>query len=179
MDKRELAELKNDLINRHWTEELHLGLQEIDEQDAIKIVESMNEEEINYKVNFRKFQEDYIADYLEYLWKISETSFWVHVKATFNEDVGLLWSDNMFYFERLCYENIPSSMLNVVVEYIGACADEEKQDLELLGCIVKSQAENFNRLPEIKNIISSLPLKNGQIAKRRVAEMVNKPCHYL
>lgn len=179
MDKKEREELKHDLINRHWTEELHLGLQEIDEEDAIKIVESMTEEEINYKVNLRRFQQDYIADYLEFLWEISETSFWEHVKATFNENVGLLWSDNMFYFEKLCYENIHSSMLMVVVEYIGNCADEEKQDLELLGCIIKSQVEGFNRLAEIKNIISSLPGKNAQIAKRRVTELINKPCHYL
>lgn len=179
MDKKEREELKHDLINRHWTEELHLGLQEIDEEDAIKIVESMNEEEIIYKVNSRRFQQDYIADYLEYLWEISEKSFWKHVKETFNENVGLLWSDNMFYFERLCYENIPSSILSVVVEYIGCCADEEKQDLELLGCIIKSQAEDFNRLAEIKNTISSFPVKNGKIANRRITEMINKPCHYL
>ena len=70
-------------------------------------------------------------------------------------------------------------MLRVVVEYIGNCADEEKQDLELLGCIIKSQVEGFNRLAEIKNIISSLPGKNAQIAKRRVTELINKPCHYL
>ena len=179
MDKKELAKLKNDLINRHWTEELHLGLQEIDEEDAKSIVESMDEEEINYKVNLRTHQEDYIADYLEYLWEISEVSFWKHVKAIFNKNVGLLWSDNMFYFERLCYEDIPSSMLSIVVEYIGTCDDKERQDLELLGCIIKSQVENYKRQPEINNIISSLPVEIGHIAKRRITEMIQTPCNYL
>lgn len=179
MDKKELEELKTDLINKHWTEELHLGLQEIDEDDAKKIVESMDEEDINYKVNFRTHQQDYIADYLEYLWEISETSFWKHVKATFNEEVGLLWSDNMFYFEKLCSYKIPSSMLSVVVEYIGSCDDKEKHDLELLGCIIKSQVENFKRLQEIHNIISSFPVKNRYVANSRITEMIHKPCEYL
>ena len=179
MDKKELEEIKTNLINKHWTEELHLGLQEIDEDDAKKIVESMNDEEINYKVNFRTYQEDYIADYLEYLWDISEISFWKHVKATFNEDVGLLWSDNMFYFEKLCNYRIPISVLGVVVEYIGSCDDKEKQDLELLGCIIKSQVENFKRLQEIQNIMSTFPIENRHIANRRITQMILQPCNYL
>jgi hypothetical protein len=179
MDKNEIEKLKFDLVNKHWTEELHLGLQEIDEEDARAIVESMDDDDINYKVNARRYQEDYIADYLEFLWEISEISFWKHVKATFDENVGLLWSDNMFYFEMLCHERIPSDVLSKIISYVGSCDDEEKQDLELLGCIIKEQVENFGRLPEIKNLISSLAEKQRYIAKKRTNEMINQQCNYL
>ena len=179
MDKKELEELKTDLVNKTWTEDLHSGLQEIDEDDARLIVESMDEDDINYKVNSRLYQEDYIADYLEYLWEISETSFWKHVKATFNKHVGLLWSDNMFYFEKLCSYKIPSSMLSLVIEYIGSCDDKEKQDLELLGCIVKSQVENFKRLQEVQNVIHSLPVNSRDVANSRITKMIHEPCKYL
>ena len=70
-------------------------------------------------------------------------------------------------------------MLSVVVEYIGSCDDKEKHDLELLGCIIKSQVENFKRLQEIHNIISSFPVKNRYVANSRITEMIHKPCEYL
>lgn len=179
MSEKKLVDQKNELMNEYWTENFHLSLQELDEDDAVKIVESLDEDEINFRVNARRYQEDYIADYLEYLWEISPESFWTHVKATFNEQVGLLWSDNMFYFERLCYENIPSNILFTIVDYIGNCPDDEKQDLELLGCIVKSQVELHKRLPEIKNLITSLSKEPADIANRRVIQMTNDQCSYL
>lgn len=79
-----------------WTEDLHHSLEELQPEDAKKIIESMTDDEIYQKVNNRKFQEDYIADYLEYLWDISESSFWKHVKTTL--DVN----QNLWLFVTLC-----------------------------------------------------------------------------
>lgn len=178
MDQTERNKLKHSLLNEHWTEDLHHGLKEIDKEDAKLIVESLDDNEINYKVNLRKFQEDYIADYIQYLWEISPASFWKHVKMTFNNEIGLLWSDNMFYFERLCQENISHDILHMVVEYIGKCSEEEKQDLELLGDIIKSQAEDHDRLEEIKQITASLPADISHTTSARIDAMLQQRYQY-
>ncbi|MCD4741589.1 MAG: hypothetical protein K8R67_03760 [Desulfobacteraceae bacterium] len=178
MDQDERENLKFDLLNMHWTEELHDGLKEIDEEDAKSIVESMDEEEITYKVNPRRFQEDYIADYLEFLWEISEVSFWKHVKTTFAKEVGLLWSDNMFYFDQLCDEEFPQDVLIELINFIVVCDPDCEQDINLLGCILKEQIANFDRLPEIKKIVSSLPKKQKTEANKRINLMIQMDCDY-
>ena len=115
MDKKELEEKRKELMQPGWTEDLHYGLKELTTDDAKNIVESMTEDEIWRKVNNRRFQEDYIADYLEYLWGISENSFWKHIEKTLDIDQDLLWSDNMFHFEKLCQERIPDNILIVLL----------------------------------------------------------------
>jgi hypothetical protein len=95
MNDKELSETKKELMKPDWTENFHNALEELQPADAKKIVESMTDVEIYSKVNNRKFQEDYIADYLEYLWDISESSFWKHLKTTLDVHHHLLWSDKI------------------------------------------------------------------------------------
>ncbi|MDP2925114.1 MAG: hypothetical protein Q8N99_01955, partial [Nanoarchaeota archaeon] len=76
MTENEIKKLKEELIKSYWTEDLHLKLTELQAEDAKRIVESMDNFEIFEKVNNRQYQQDYIEDYLEYLWKISEPAYW-------------------------------------------------------------------------------------------------------
>lgn len=100
-----------------WTEGYHLSLEEMNECDAIQDVESMSNDEINYKVNMRKYQEDYIADYLEYLWEISPKAFWKHILVMFSDETDVLISDNMKFASILCNELAPKEVIDVIVKY--------------------------------------------------------------
>lgn len=178
MNDKELNEKKKELMKPDWTENLHDALKELQPEDAKKIVESMTEDEIYRKVNNRRFQEDYIADYLEYLWDISEDSFWKHVKITLDVNQNLLWSDNMFHFKMLCSKNIPNDVLTAVIKYAVDCSENEKQDLDTIGCVIKAQAKDFGRLGEIKKHISFLDKDKQVLAEIRINEMIKCECIY-
>lgn len=178
MNEKELKEKKMELMKPDWTENLHDSLKELQQEDAKKIVESMTDHEIYMKVNNRTFQEDYIADYLEYLWDISEDSFWKHVKTTLDVNQNLLWSDNMFHFKMLCFENIPNDVLNAVIKYAVECSENEKQDLDAIGCVIKAQVTDYGKLGEIKKYISLLDKDKQVLANARIAEMIKCECSY-
>lgn len=90
MDNKKLSEKKQELMKPDWTENLHHELQELPLQEAKWIVENMTDSEIFSKVNNRRFQEDYIADYIEYLWTISPIAYWKHIIASLSPNIGAL-----------------------------------------------------------------------------------------
>jgi len=70
MNNKELKILKKELLEAPWTEDVHEGLKKLKPVDSKKIIESLDKTEIYSLVNVRHCQEDYIADYIEYLWDI-------------------------------------------------------------------------------------------------------------
>ncbi|MGR3179020.1 MAG: hypothetical protein ACUZ8E_13285 [Candidatus Anammoxibacter sp.] len=179
MNNDEIERQKAELIKEYWTEDFHYGLKELDHEVAKKIVESMNHLEISRKINVRRSQEDYIADYLGYLWEISEASFWKHVIISLNIEVGLLWSDNMLYFNKLCNERIPNDVLIAVLNFAVGCKGNCGDDIGVIGCVIKAQVERFGRLSEIKNYVSQLKKELQDAANTKINEMINKKCNYL
>ncbi|MDP2235688.1 MAG: hypothetical protein Q8J88_04560 [Bacteroidales bacterium] len=178
MNDKELDETKKQLMKPDWTENLHHALEELQPEDAKKIIESMTDNEIYSKVNNRRFQEDYIADYLEFLWDISESSFWKHVKTTLDVNQNLLWSDNMFHFKMLCSENIPDDIMAAIIKYAIECPADQKLDLETIGCVIKAQVNDFGRLQEIRYYISLLDKSQQTSANERINELLKCDCNY-
>ncbi len=125
-----------------WTEQYHLSLEEMNESEAIKDVESMNEDEILYKVNMRKYQQSYISDYLEYLWEISPKAFWAHINVMFSDETELLISDNMTFASILCNEMAPKESLKAIVKYAINANELDSLDslsLDILSEIIQEQ----------------------------------------
>ena len=180
MKKNEFEKLKKELMKPGWTEDLHHSLKELPTEDAKIIVESMSDKEIYRKVNNRQFQEDYIADYLEYLWEISETAYWKHVKSTLNLEHGILWGGDMLYFEKMCKYAIPDDVLKAVLNFAIAVEvkDNYKQDFDAIGCVIKAQADNFGRLNEIKKYILLLDKDKQDKANERIEVMLKCRCNY-
>ena len=176
MNDKELEKKKKELMKPDWTENLHHALEELQTEDAKKIVESMTDREIYQKVNIRRHQEDYIADYLEYLWEISETAYWRHLKSTLDVTVGILWGADMPHFRKLCTCEIPDDVWQAVLEFAIDCDD--KQDIEAIGCVMKAQAEKFGRLKDIKNYISRFDEEIKDSANKKIQEMLMKKCNY-
>ncbi|WP_142418316.1 hypothetical protein [Citrobacter braakii] len=107
----------SDSANYYWTEQYHEALKEMDVNDAIKDVNNMHDNDVLYRVNMRKHQQDYIADYLEYLWELSPEAFWRHVEIMFSDETELLISDNMQFISILCNEVAPAAVIKNIVSY--------------------------------------------------------------
>lgn len=179
MNDKEMRELKKELMKPGWTEDLHHGLEKLPQEVAAKIVDSMTDNEIYKKVNNRLHQEDYIADYLSYLWEINKQAFWRQVKITIDTTIGLLWSDNMFYAEIMCKEKIPNDVLGAVIKYAIECTDRDNQDYEAVGCIIKAQVEKFDRISEIDTFLMDLDEEQIKIAKQRIDYLLKCECPYI
>ncbi len=178
MNNKELIKKKNQLLNEDWTEDLHHGLQKLEPECAKQIVESMDDSEIYSKINIRHCQEDYIADYLDYLWEISKLAYWKNVIISLDVEVGILWSDNMSYFERLCNNIIPDDVLKAVFDFAIDSEKDSHQDLDAIGCVIKAQVEKFGRMDIIKKYISDLNNDVQDFANKRVFSMINQTCKY-
>ncbi len=176
--KKELKDKKKELMQLDWTENVHHSLEKMDDSDVKEIVESMTEEEICSKVNNRKFQEDYIGDYIQYLWHISKPAYWKHVIATINSDIGLLWGGDMDHFQKMCNMEIPDEILDAVLKFCSECDDNDKQDLEAIGCVVKAQIDKFSRLSYIMNYVSNLPVDVQSTTRGRIEEFTKHECAY-
>ena len=180
MNDKELAEQKKGLMKPDWTENLHHALEELQPEDAKKIVESMTDSEIYRKVNNRRFQEDYISEYIDYLWEISEPTYWKHIIISLDITEGILWGDDMTHFDKMCNCKIPDDVLKAVLDFAIAVEvkDNYKQDFEAIGCVVKAQVEKFKRLDEITIYISSLDKDKQVLADKRINEMIKCNCNY-
>lgn len=166
-----ISDSKDGFMKEYWTENFHLALDEIGSEKAKAIVEAMDDADICFRVNARKFQQDYIADYIEYLWGISKIAYWKHVKTTLDVEEGFLWSDNMSHSEKLCNNPIPDDVFEAVLNFAVNCTEEI--DMEIMGDIVKSQAESFDRMKDIKKYLSLLEKNKKEEATNRINKMLD------
>ena len=60
------------IMDFDWTEDRHKYLTKLPEALAAKVLESLLPEQMQIIVNYRERQEDYIGDYLEYVWDSNE-----------------------------------------------------------------------------------------------------------
>jgi len=126
------------LFSDYWIEDRHRFLKELSHEERLELVASFNTDEILSNVNRRKFQEDYISDYLEYLYRISKKSFWLHITAMFSSGGdGILWSDNFFYIEKIRSEELPDLTFELILSYFQA--NMQSQDSDILKDIIASQ----------------------------------------
>jgi hypothetical protein len=179
MNNNEIEKFKNELMKEHLVEDRHHALSKLKSEDAKRVVESMNEREIYRNVNVRQFEEDYIADYLRYLWDISEAAFWNHVKISLDINKGILWADHMFHFDKMCNVKIPEYVLITVLDFVVQIDKDSKQDYEAIGCVIKAQIEKFGRQTEIDDYISLLGNNRKNSTTKKIQEMISCECRYL
>ncbi|MBL4593514.1 MAG: hypothetical protein JKX68_06830 [Flavobacteriales bacterium] len=179
MDKEKFDKKRAELMKEHWTENLHYGLKELDQKDAVKIVESMSEDEIWRKINLRNCQQDYIADYLLYLWEISPSSFWIQIKHTFDEEEDLLWGSDLMHYEILCENEIPNDVFTTILNYALGDKTLNEQDENLVFCIINTQIKQYDNLNKIKSFIQTLSGKQKKIANQKLKKGMSLTCHYM
>jgi hypothetical protein len=175
--KEDISKIKNSIINEVWTENFHLSLTEFSPEVAKQIIQSMDDAEIEIKVNRRRFQQDYIADYLSYLWDISKKSYWHHIYISINEKEGLLLSDNMDHFAKMCNYKIPKKVLKKILLYYKN-SRSKVDDIDLISCVLKAQIETFGRWKDIKEILKKIDLENSKQLKKDIKSLIKGKCQY-
>lgn len=172
MTDDEILKKKDELMEEPWTENLHQSLQDFHPDVAQKIVDSMDDDEIYVKVNYRRTQEDYIANYLAFLWDISKEAFWKHIVISLDPEIGILWGSSMPHFEKMCRNRIPEEVLEVVILFLINDVNKFEQDTEAIGCVLRAQAKRFNRLDEIKNYVRSLNIPEETEIINQIEQLV-------
>lgn len=174
--------IKKQLLSEHFIEDMQRSLEEMPEDVAKQIIDSMTDREIYVRVNKRRMQEDYIADYIDFLWDISRDAFWKHVSATFNVTEGLLWAGDMLYIEKVCSNKMPDFLLQKLIDFWVAYQTQNSADSDLniegLGCILKAQCVRFGQKENIlKYLIEKYPTL-GHTYGEKLDYFINSDCHY-
>lgn len=172
MTEDEITEKREELMSGYWTEDLHHSLKDFHPDVARRIIDTMDDSEIYVKVNHRRTQEDYIAEYLNYLWDVSEKAFWRHIIISLDPEIGILWGSDMPHFEKMCKNPIPEEVLETVILFLIRDVNKFEQDTEAIGCILRAQAKRFNRLDEIKNYVRSLNLQEEAELLNQIEELI-------
>ncbi|MBY7729712.1 hypothetical protein JHW46_05000 [Vibrio splendidus] len=166
----DVKQLKDELMEPDWTESLHMKLDELDTSVAAEIVESMDSGEIYQKINHRQYQNDYIADYIDFIWDISEDAYWRHIQVSLDYKVGFLWSDNMSHAEKMCGHKVPTPVLHALLNLIVLSNDP--LNLEPMAEIIKSQVQEHSGMPDIENYISTLEESQSKLLLSKIKTML-------
>ena len=173
-----LAKIKKELMNPDWTEELHHALEKMPVDQANQIIDTMSDQEVWSKVNNRRFQEDYIASYLEFLWEINPKAFWRQIKVTFDNVSGLLWGNDMLHFEILCENEIPEDVFFKILDFALSIEDATDQDYNAIGCVIAAQAKQFGGQKMIKRYLQQVPAERKTQSAERIEYLANCKCQY-
>ncbi len=90
-----------------WTENKHDYILSLPVELAGKILRSLTSGERWGLVNFRRFQETYITEYLGDIWKFNRSAFWKHIETMFKSSEGLIIGECDEHVEIMCRENMP------------------------------------------------------------------------
>lgn len=118
---------KERMFSEYWVEQRHEYLASLPNEVARQVLESLDANDVTCNVNIRRFQQDYIADYLQYVWSISPDAFWRHVHICLQHSDGLVQSDNPFYLEKMRDEQMPDNLWPAVLEYV----EQHREDKQL------------------------------------------------
>lgn len=152
------------IMNMYWTEERHHYLETLDIETAKLVLEYLDENSRQIIVNHRKFQEDYIGDYLSYIWTISEGAFWDHMVTMFdNHEDGILLSDLMEHIEILENNDMPIEVWHSMLRSIFWAHGGVGMEIEFLHKAFVYQttaSENVNaKIEETIKWVSELSLE--------------------
>jgi hypothetical protein len=106
------------VMGEHWTEDAHQYLEQLQEDTAIRVLEALLPEQMFSLVNYRSRQEDYIGDYLTYVWGASPDAFWRHIEQTFTSEEGLLMCDRTDIDDVLTSEDMPVAVWMTLLRFV-------------------------------------------------------------
>ena len=93
-----------------WTENRHYFLESLSPEVARELLKMLGPDDLEQIVNYRRFQEAYIGDYISYLWGIDKNSFWEHIGKTFDSPEGILLYDDDAHIQIMCSHDMPQSV---------------------------------------------------------------------
>lgn len=120
----DLAQHIDAVMGERWTEDAHHYLERLPEDTAIRVLEALHPEQMFSLVNYRSRQEDYIGDYLAYVWEASPDAFWRHIEQTFISEEGMLMFDLTDVDDVLASEDMPVAVWMTLLRFVPAVYGE-------------------------------------------------------
>jgi hypothetical protein len=102
-----LGEIYEKFMSFDWTEQRHDFLKSLPQTVAKALLETLSSEDLEVIVNWRRFQQDYIGDYLVYLSELDEAIYWEHLGKTFECSEGLLTYDDDAHIVSMETQDMP------------------------------------------------------------------------
>ncbi|WP_448130501.1 hypothetical protein [Stenotrophomonas rhizophila] len=162
-----LGNVFEEFMSFHWAEERLGYLQSLPAEVARALLALLTPDCLEVIVNHRRFQEDYIGDYLAYLSELDEAIYWEHLGKTFESPDGLLIYDDDANVVSMETMKMPSrtwaQLLNSLFE---AYADEVRSQsygypLERFPAIIRFQTEAGEDATAKREALISLALSLG------------------
>ncbi|MBW4789107.1 hypothetical protein JQS35_10905 [Alcaligenes faecalis subsp. faecalis] len=157
-----LGELYVKFIELRWTEQRHDLLKTLSPEVAKELLALLSPEDLELIVNWRKFQEAYIGEYLEYLSELDEAIYWEHLGKTFESTEGLVIYDDEFHLEFMKAQGMPlRAWQQLLGSLFKAYANEMRSKsynypLEQFPSIVRFQTESTSNADEKRLALISL-----------------------
>ncbi|MFT2157967.1 hypothetical protein [Pseudomonas putida] len=105
-----------EFMSLRWTEDKHDYLTTVSPEIAKAILALLTPDDVDRIVNDRRFQADYIGDYLEYISDLDETIYWVHLQKTFESEDGFLLYDGDAHITAMEERQIPMSLWSLLID---------------------------------------------------------------
>ncbi|VVM54208.1 hypothetical protein [Pseudomonas fluorescens] len=170
--KKGLASLKDhywEFMNCDWTEHRHDYLISVSPEIAKAILALLTPDDINRIVNARRFQADYIGDYLEYISELDEAIHWVHLEKTFDSEDGFLLYDGDAHVRAMEERQIPMSLWHLLLDNLSALAC----DMDLTG-VIHYQTEQADDRGEKRNALITLASSMDEEDNAVLTELVRQ-----
>ncbi len=126
-----IAQAYDTFMSFHWTEERHHFLETLSPEVARQLLMMLDQDDLEIIVNYRKFQQDYIGDYLSYLWNLDEAAFWQHLGKTFESEDGLLIYDSNEHIEIMSGYDMPLAVWHQLLDSLLNAHRGELQQQEM------------------------------------------------
>jgi AcrR family transcriptional regulator len=144
-----------------WTEDRHKFLMTLPEDVAGKVMRALTPDDLHDTVNRRRYQEDYIGDYLEDVFDIDREVFWEHVGKSFESTEGLLIYDSHNLVSFMSSEPMPVSvwerLLNCMVKahLTGLATATSTYEAEIFSEVIRYQTAHVERGAEKREALRS------------------------
>ncbi|MFG0859794.1 hypothetical protein, partial [Pseudomonas sp. CJQ_13] len=150
-----------------WTEDKHDYLTTVSPEVAKAILALLTPDDIDRIVNVRRFQADYIGDYLEFISDLDEAIYWAHLEKTFEAEEGFLLYDGDAHIAVMEEKQIPMSLWNLLIDNFLTIEDD------LAGVIFK-QTERCADRGEKRSALLAIASEMDDEDKARLAELVGR-----
>lgn len=122
----ETKEARDRFRSERATEDRHQFLLSLRPDLAHKLLKSLTADDLEDTVNRRRFQEDYIGDYIKDLWDIDHEAFWTHIAKTLESAEGMLIYDSTAHASIMSSQSMP---LDVWERLLGCMILAHRKDL--------------------------------------------------
>lgn len=162
-----LGEHYQEFMSLGWTEDKHDYLTTVSPEVAKAILALLTPDDIDRIVNVRRFQADYIGDYLEFISDLDETIYWAHLEKTFEAEEGFLLYDGDAHIAAMEEKQIPMSLWNLLIDNFLTMDDD-------LAGVIFNQTERFADRDEKRSALLAIASGMDDEDKARLAELVGR-----